>query len=293
MFGTEMAQQQAEDKYGLADCPSPGPRPGQQPRSSGTASARKIAADLEKLEYLANDPRVIEANAREAAAATGTEPTIILRDPTTQKDVTVVLPDPDPQVNLFMRGRSEVAAVQFDLGSGDVKTFIIPIRYQRFWLDAGGFFVFSRRTDQQLDAVVVPDSTPELKVVRAIRSETLIEPNTGIVINVHPGNYPVLAIQFGIAASQGRSPSYYLGLGLRAREIGKRGLATIAVGAAMQQEQQYPLMQVGDIVRSDSTLLQAKQRYGITFPYISISLGFSFGGVAEKTDVRAAVVRNN
>jgi hypothetical protein len=69
------------------------------------------------------------------------------------------------------------------------------------------------------------------------------------------------------------------------REIGKRGLATLAVGVAMQQEQQFPNLQFGEEYPSTSPLLKPTLKYGITFPYISISLGFSFGGVSEKSNV--------
>lgn len=205
-------------------------------------------------------------------------------------------PDPrltakDPAIAslpLFLRGRAKVITVEFAFDDGREKVFRFDVIYQRFWLDAGGFFAFSRRTDQSIETETIA-GTPEMQKVRAIRRDVSIEPTTGIVINVHPGNYPVLAFQFGIAANQGRSPSYYGGLAVRAREIGKRGLATLGVGVAMQQELQFPGLRFGDTYPSTSPLLKATPKYGLTFPYISISLGFSFGGVSEKTNVADAV----
>jgi hypothetical protein len=215
------------------------------------------------------------------------------------KDFNTLAQVPDPRyitykappiaaLPLFLRGKSQVIEVQFDWQNGITKTFIVPVVYQRFWLDAGGFFVFARRTDQSLDLENL-GGTPEKQRVRAIRSQTSIEPNTGIVINIHPGNFPALALQFGLAANQGRLPSYYLGLGVRAREIGKRGLATLGVGVAMQQEQQFPGALFLEDYESTSPVLKPTNKYGFTFPYVSLSLGFSFGGVSEKTNVADSV----
>jgi hypothetical protein len=191
---------------------------------------------------------------------------------------------PIASLPLFLRGKSQVVEVEFDWDDGTHKTFTFPVVYQRFWLDAGGFFVFTRRTDQSIDLQNI-GGTPEFQKVRAIRREVSIEPATGIVINVHPGNFPILAFQFGIAATQGKSPSYYGGLGIRAREIGKRGLATIGVGVAMQQEDHFPNIEYLGEYPSTSPRLKPVAKYGLTFPYVSFSLGFSFGGVSEKTNV--------
>lgn len=196
-----------------------------------------------------------------------------------------------PSVPLYVRGRAQTLDVLLVKDDGTRRTFSIPIRYQRFWLDAGGFFVFTRRTDQKIETEVVAaeGTNPERRRVTALRSENSYEPSTGIVINLHPGNSPAMAFQFGIAANQGRLPSYYLGVGARAREIGRRGLATIAVGVAMQQEASYSQIAVDEVVVPDSPRLQAQQKYGFTFPYVSISLGFSFGGVSERTNVSSSV----
>jgi hypothetical protein len=201
---------------------------------------------------------------------------------------------PIASLPLFLRGRSQVVELQFAWDDGHSKTFTFPVVYQRFWLDAGGFFVFARRTDQSITTATIPGAAgppavPEMQQVLSIRRDVSIEPNTGIVINIHPGNFPILAFQFGIAANQGRLPSYYFGLGFRAREIGKRGLATLGVGVAMQQEQQFPGLEFGQQYPSTDPRLKAASKYGVTFPYLSLSLGFSFGGVSEKTNVADSV----
>ncbi len=191
---------------------------------------------------------------------------------------------------MLLRGKSEVVNVQFSFGDAEKKTFTVPIRYQRFWLDAGGFFVFARHVDEKLEFEDFT-ATQTTRTVRRILKDTSTDPVTGIVVNIHPGNTPILAVQFGIAANQGRLPSYYLGLGVRAREVGKRGLATLGVGVAMQQENRFNLVEPGNTLSSDSPRLQPANKYGFN-PYLSISLGFSFGGVSEGTNVAAGVSRN-
>jgi hypothetical protein len=279
-----MASQQAEagHRYGLDICPSTG-KPIEDTavstvkKESDRAALVDVVRRLNSTKPSSLDPRWVRAQSIVTSAKTSGTSEI----------------PPDPEIPLFVRGRSEVAVAQFDFGGGDIKTFIIPVRYQRFWLDAGGFFVFARHTDQSIDTETISGSSPEKKKVLAIHREASTDPSTGIVINIHPGNYPVLALQFGISANQGRLPSYYLGVGARAREIGKRGLATIAVGLAMQQEAQFPFVEKGQEYLSDSSRLQPKQKYRFTFPYLSISLGFSFGGVSEKTDIKSAVTSSN
>ena len=203
---------------------------------------------------------------------------------------------PIASLPLFLRGKSQVLEVQFAWQDGTRKTFAIPVVYQRFWLDAGGFFVFTRRSDESIVTETIPGTTgtppaPERQKYWRSTTPSRSSPGTGIVINIHPGNFPVLAFQFGIAANQTRLPSYYLGLGIRAREIGKRGLATIGIGAAMQQEQRFPHLVNGSEVPSTDNRLKPVNKYGVSFPYISLSLGFSFGGVSEKTNVADGVQR--
>src|SRR5207247_1209004 len=112
-----------------------------------------VRAELARMhgKTLSLDPRWNRIQTRKIMQATGLEE-----------------PEPDPEVPLFVRGRSEVLAVQFDFGGGDIKTVIVPIQYQRFWLDAGGFFVFSRHTDQSIQTETVAGSNPEKKRVLAI-----------------------------------------------------------------------------------------------------------------------------
>jgi hypothetical protein len=193
-------------------------------------------------------------------------------------------PTKDPNIPLVLKGRSSLLTIQVTRGN-KIKTFSIPIRYQRFWMDAGGFFVFSKVRDQFLETEAV--GTDKTKVL-ARRDNTTFRSSTGIVVNVHPGNYPIYAFQFGISAADDRLPSYYFGLALRARELGRRALATVGIGLALQQEDRYPFVANNDVRANNDPVLTASRRYGIK-PYVSLAFGFSFGGVSERTDVAASV----
>lgn len=263
------AEAEAASIYGLDWCPG-----SETVLRKKNMLSRSDMTDIQYRDYILKRERPDQTVSRLSA----------LEDPRTH----ALKAPPIASLPLFLRGRSQVVELQFAWDDGHSKTFTFPVVYQRFWLDAGGFFVFSRRTDQSIETQTIT-GTPEMQKVLSIRRDVSIEPNTGIVINIHPGNFPILAFQFGIAANQGRLPSYYFGLGFRAREIGKRGLATLGLGVAMQQEQQFPGLHFGDTLPSTDPRLKAASKYGVTFPYLSLSLGFSFGGVSEKTNVADSV----
>jgi hypothetical protein len=193
-----------------------------------------------------------------------------------------------PTVPLLLKGESDLVDVSIDFEDGTRRSFQIPLRYQLFWLDAGGFFAFARQEEEEVLREAAADG--QVKVA-GIRKHRDIEPATGIVVNIHPGNYPHFAVQFGIAANQGRAPNYYLGLGARLREIGKRGIATFAAGIAAVESTRFPGLTPSETpIAADSPLLVARTQYGLQ-PYFSISLGFSFGGVSERPNITSAVTQ--
>jgi hypothetical protein len=197
---------------------------------------------------------------------------------------TPVFPD-DPSIPLVIRGKSSLLSIQI-VHRDRVKTISVPIRYQRFWMDAGGFFVFAKVKDEFL--VKETQADPTMTKVVSIKNNQSIRPATGIVVNVHPGNYPIYAFQFGLATAENRLPSYYLGFALRARELGRRSLASVGFGIALQQEDYFPFVKENDIRKLDDPMLTVTRKYGFQ-PYFSLAFGFSFGGVSEKSDVAASV----
>lgn len=209
-----------------------------------------------------------------------------------------------PAVPLLLRGKSNLLTIEVRdaATSQHLKTFLVPIRYQRFWLDAGGFFAFARHVDEDVVKTSLTGTQQGSVKVTQIRQIKDVNPSTGIVVNIHPGNFPYMAAQFGIAAQQDRLPSYYLGFGLRAREFGKRSLATLAIGIAAVQSNRLNGLRLNGtaadcgteercvILPADSPLLTPQRKYAFE-PYVSISLGFSFGGAPDRADVGRSVSR--
>lgn len=119
--------------------------------------------------------------------------------------------------------------------------------------------------------------------VDEIVTERKIKPETGIVINLHPGNYPEWALQFGLSTGGDAEISYYLGPALRLREIGKRGLATFSFGATLTPVQKFPDVTVGQTLPTSDARLTGARDYALNW-YVGISLGFNFGGVVAGAD---------
>jgi hypothetical protein len=163
--------------------------------------------------------------------------------------------------------------MQFD--NEQPQTIMATLSYQRWFVDMGGFITFGSVSDQEL---VTEDAAPGMVRILKKRRKDKLVPGTGIVLNFHPANYPALATQFGIATSVDRAASYYLGLGYRLRELGPKTLATIALGIAATQVKRFPDVNPGEVRSATAPVVtQGSNKYAFG-PYLSLSLGFSFGG---------------
>jgi hypothetical protein len=181
----------------------------------------------------------------------------------------------DPAIGFVTFGAAEDLLIQLEI-DGKPKTIIVKLNYQRWFVDMGGFITFVSAADEEL--ITEDAGGGNVRVVKK-RSRDKIVPGTGIVLNFHLANYPSLAAQFGLATSVDRAASYYLGFGYRLRELGPRTLATFAFGIAATQVKRYPDVSVGDIrLPTAIAITQGSNRYAFG-PYMSLSLGFSFGGV--------------
>jgi hypothetical protein len=186
-------------------------------------------------------------------------------------------------------GQTETVKVTFYSGDEALRSFIVPFRYQRWWADAGGAFLFPNNEDERLKTET--DANGKVKVTGIDRDDSNVEPDTGIVVNLHPGNYPELGIQFGLSTGRDSELSYYLGPALRLREVGKRGLATFSFGAALSKMQNYPDLAIydpahptaGGIYDASDARLLGTRSYELSW-YFGVSLGFTFGGVASGAD---------
>lgn len=184
----------------------------------------------------------------------------------------------DPSIGFVSLGGAKTLQIQLTMNDDAPKTIIANLNYQRWFVDMGGFITFGFASDEEL---VTEDATAGNVRVLKKRHKDKIVPSTGIVLNFHPANYPAIAAQFGIATSVDRAASYYLGFGVRLRELGPRTLATFAAGIAATQVKRFPDVSTGDIRSATApAITKGTDRY--TFgPYLSLSLGFSFGGVEK------------
>ena len=189
--------------------------------------------------------------------------------------------DDDPVIGFVTFGGAEDLLIQLQINDEPIKTIKAGLNYQRWFVDMGGFITFGFVSDEEL---VTEDATPAGNVrVLKKRHKDKIVPSTGIVLNFHPANYPALAAQFGIATSVDRAASYYLGFGYRLRELGPRTLATFTAGIAATQVKRFPDVSPGDIRSATApAITQGSNRYAFG-PYLSLSLGFSFGGIDKPT----------
>ena len=176
-------------------------------------------------------------------------------------------------------GHTEQVKVTFFVEGEAPKVFVIPFFYQRWWVDAGGAFLFPNLEEERLKTTVTGTNTK----VNEIVSERKVKPETGIVINLHPGNYPEWALQFGLSTGGDAEISYYLGPAIRLREIGKRGLATFSFGTTLTPVQRFPDIVATETYPTGDARLTGARDYKLNW-YFGISLGFNFGGVVAGAD---------
>jgi hypothetical protein len=192
-------------------------------------------------------------------------------------------------VPIIADGHSEQVKITFYADGEEPKTFVVPFRYQRFWADAGGAFLFPYINNERLLTEAQADG--KVKVVD-VKEESSVHPETGIIVNLHPGNHPVVALQFGLSTGGDDSAvSYYLGPALRLREVGRRGLATFSFGGVLTPTRTFPDIvtfnsakpELGGIYNANDAMLQGRSDYELQW-FFGISLGFNFGGVVSGAD---------
>lgn len=161
------------------------------------------------------------------------------------------------------------------------------MEYARWEIDGGGFYAFSLASDVTLTtqaATMTASSagTPAQTTVVRVQSGKRIRNDTGVSFNFYPANYPEFGFTFGISASTERSPSLYLGTGVRLLSVGRRAVLSGMAGVAVIQTRRFPGVTEGQSYPSDSPLLTGVLGYR-TSPFVSIHLGFSVGGGSNGT----------
>ncbi len=200
----------------------------------------------------------------------------------TTVDVAKMLPENNPSIGFIALGKSDTLAIQMQFDDDPPKTIIATLNYQRWFVDMGGFLTFSSVSDQELvtELVVGGEHDGQVKILKK-RNQAKLVSGTGLALDFHLANYPNWGAQFGLATNVDRKASYYIGGAYRLRELGPRTLATIAAGIAATQATRFPDVSIGDFRNPTAIeVTQGSKRYAFG-PYISLSLGFSFGGVDQ------------
>jgi hypothetical protein len=181
--------------------------------------------------------------------------------------------DQNPMIRFLTFGRAPTISIQISPKGVKTKTISVPIRYQPWFVDMGGFMAFAAISDQELLTTSVGNDRSK---VTKKRNKDSMTPVTGAVLNLHPANIPVLALQFGLATNSNRQPSFFAGAGWRLREFGARSLVTAAIGVAAVPSLRFPDLKVGDERANGDVALKGTTSYRYA-PYASLTFGFTFG----------------
>lgn len=152
----------------------------------------------------------------------------------------------------------------------------IPIGYERWGFETGGFFAISRLTDQVLVQEPVTE-TSDVKILRIDDADNYSQ-ESGLFLNFIPRNYPLWGWGIGFSPDSSRPLSIYAGPTLRLRSFGQRAVANISAGMAMRSIKRFPGLTEGNNYPATSPLLAGRQEYQIK-PYVLLQLGFSFGPI--------------
>lgn len=178
----------------------------------------------------------------------------------------------NPVIDFGLFARAPELIVQLTSDNKPPVTIRVELRYQRWFVDMGGFLVFNTVVDQEL----ITHSVDNKLFVDKKREKDSFTPATGAVLNLHPSSFPTLGFQFGLATNNNRQPSYFLGVAYRLRDLGPRALLTVAGGIAAVPTLRFPDVKVGDSRPSDDASLKGSTAYRFG-PYLSLSFGFAFG----------------
>lgn len=154
----------------------------------------------------------------------------------------------------------------------------IPLAYQPWFVDSGGFLAFTTLVDKEITKRTQPDGTVK---VENVRWSNRLTPNTGVAINFHPANYPAMGVQFALTTVE-EKVTYHLGGAYRLRSIGSKAIATVAAGLAVGQVNRFPDIKTGDLRLSTDAGLNPTKRWA-TGGYLSLSFGFTFGNGSGTT----------
>ncbi len=214
---------------------------------------------------------------------------------------------------LVSGGASQVLVCVAPRGASDQKALApacasIPVGYQRWSVETGGFLAFSKITDRKI--IKQPAEDPSKVQILKVTDDGSYTQETGLWLSFVPRNYPGYGLGLGVVSDTSRPVSVYFGPSLRLRTFGHRGLASLTGGFALRSVERYPglddclkhrnavtcgagfsLSGTSDDPDSDrvlslpeqSPLLTASQEYRTGW-FVAIQLGFSFGPIPGPPD---------
>lgn len=181
-------------------------------------------------------------------------------------------------LSVVLKGKSPVILVRVKKGE-EVASAFVPVAYQRWAIESGGFYAVSNVTDHEL--VTVPDEAIEgqsqARVLR-IANEDDQSQESGLFINFIPRNYQSFGFGLGFAVASDRAPTIFFGPTLRLRTLGERGLAAVWGGWNSRYAKRFPGVVVGDVLPAGSPLLDGDEEYKGGW-FLGVQLGFSFGPI--------------
>jgi hypothetical protein len=177
----------------------------------------------------------------------------------------------------------------------------IPVGYERWSVETGGFLAVSDLIDEELVTQPAEDSS-KVQVLRITDGSNYAQ-ETGLWVSFVPRNYPGYGLGLGLVSDSDRPLSIYFGPSLRLRTFGHRGLASLNFGIALRSVDGFDGLR-GCLKRRDeascghgfalsgdegdsnrvltlsqtSPLLTAEEEYH-TGLFAAIQLGFSFGPI--------------
>jgi hypothetical protein len=187
----------------------------------------------------------------------------------------------DNRRDLSLVVSSNVKAILLMVTNGaETRSALIPVVYQLWAFETGGFYGFSNLADQTIVTHTGTDTTHPVHVDH-VRSGGQTSQESGIFVSMAPRNYPFLGIGFGIATNSDRSQSFFLGPSVRLIGFGDHGLASFSVAIADRQVRVFRGIEGKDFAADSASLkgeLVSKLGYALL-----INLGFKFGGTSNGT----------
>ena len=179
---------------------------------------------------------------------------------------------------LMTQAEWEKAAEDKKKAAAFTYSFHIPVQWKAWVVEQGGFWAYSIARDEEIGKTLSEDK--KTATVSKRKQGDRVGPMTGVLANVHSGNYPMIGVEFGTAVDKDRGVSLRLGPNLRFQTLGENALMAIGVGMSVVHVRKFPDLKNGDMVPADDSRLNGvfHSRFA---PYVSVSLAVNIGSSSK------------